>query len=260
MDFPLASIREEEQDEDEDEERPAPAPEKGVLAETPRRWSARAFAALASYNLEGDDGRPSRRASATDATAPRPGAAGAAPRRATCDALTDDERRDIATWRLRLMAGPTFQPDYVPEKFEQKEMAAIAEFLGLEEAAPEAGPDATSAGAAHRTRRAVRALFHPAPGAPRSLLLKRGPVLLDRGEDGREGGEWELMLFTRGFLVARVELDALVEMLLDAGGPGEGPEEGGDENGWSNRFRDLDLDGSGSLDRDEIRMFFHRQS
>ena len=54
---------------------------------------------------------------------------------------------------------------------------------------------------------------------PQSVLLKRGPVLVS-GEDERE-----LIMLTNGFVLARVEMDALVDLLLDSSTRG-----GGDDN------------------------------
>lgn len=66
------------------------------------------------------------------------------------------------------------------------------------------------------TRNAISKIFFPQSHGsceeqqqPQSVLLKRGPVLLD-------GEERELMLFTHGFVISRIELDTLVNLLLDA--------------------------------------------
>ena len=59
------------------------------------------------------------------------------------------------------------------------------------------------------TREAVSSIFFPSKDSHQSVLLKRGPVLVD-------GEEMELMLFTNGLVLSRVGLDALVELLLDA--------------------------------------------
>jgi len=54
------------------------------------------------------------------------------------------------------------------------------------------------------------------------------------------------MVFTYGFLFSRVELDTLINLLLDI-----------DPERWDERFRDLNTGHNGSLDRREIRDFFH---
>ena len=65
------------------------------------------------------------------------------------------------------------------------------------------------------------------------MLLKRGPILVD-------GEERELMLFTNGFVMSRVELDTLVNLLMDASsGSGMSNEE------ICERFSVIDTDQSG---------------
>jgi len=83
----------------------------------------------------------------------------------------------------------------------------------------------------------VGAIFFPAQDDHKSVLLKRGPVLVD-------GEERELMLFTNGFVLSRVELDALVDLLLDASS-GSGGARGVTSEEIHERFSDLDTDGSG---------------
>ena len=57
-------------------------------------------------------------------------------------------------------------------------------------------------------KRAVKYIFDPNAHDPKSVLLKRGPVLFDGIE------ERELLLFTHGFLFSRIEFDSLVHALL----------------------------------------------
>ena len=59
------------------------------------------------------------------------------------------------------------------------------------------------------TNDAIRSIFFPRPDEPRSVLLKRGPVLVG-------GEERELSLFSGGFVLSRVEWNPLVDLLLDA--------------------------------------------
>ena len=61
------------------------------------------------------------------------------------------------------------------------------------------------------TKNAIKTIFYPnrRMREPQSVLLKRGPVLVG-GEDERE-----LIMLTNGFVLARVEMDALVDLLLD---------------------------------------------
>lgn len=58
------------------------------------------------------------------------------------------------------------------------------------------------------TKRAISSIFFPDVTEHKSILLKRGPVLLN-------GEERELMLFTTGFILARVEFDEYITLLLD---------------------------------------------
>ena len=64
--------------------------------------------------------------------------------------------------------------------------------------------------------------------------MKRGPILAS-------GEERELMLFTHGFVLANVELDTLIDMMLDTN-------KNSRQNSTSlaDRFMEIDADGSGS--------------
>ena len=80
---------------------------------------------------------------------------------------------------------------------------------------------------------------------PQSVLLKRGPVLVG-GEDERE-----LIMMTYGFVLARVEMDALVDLLLDKAPSGDADEDVGEEEALAaeeklrERFNAIDTDHSG---------------
>lgn len=80
--------------------------------------------------------------------------------------------------------------------------------------------------------------FHPFSGDhdPKSVLLKRGPILFD-GVDERE-----LLLFTHGFLLSRMECDALLNLLFTINS--ENPEYLSSAQ-LKDRFRAIDSDGSG---------------
>ena len=54
------------------------------------------------------------------------------------------------------------------------------------------------------TKKAVSSIFFPDDYDKKSVLMKRGPTLLD-GIDERE-----LFLFTHGFLLSRIEFDSLM--------------------------------------------------
>lgn len=75
------------------------------------------------------------------------------------------------------------------------------------------------------------------------VLLKRGPVLVG-GEEERE-----LMIFTNGFILSRVEMDTLVNLLL-GDDVVSAPEDCNDAEEFtsrrlSQRFNIIDSDGSG---------------
>ena len=87
----------------------------------------------------------------------------------------------------------------------------------------------------------ISSIFFPKRGDTESILLKRGPVLVD-------GEERELMVFTYGFVLSRVELDMLVNLLLNAtsaNSSSSGKEDLTLEQ-VAERFCSLDADGSGS--------------
>jgi len=91
------------------------------------------------------------------------------------------------------------------------------------------------------TRDAISTIFYASNDNIQSVLLKRGPVLVD-------GEERELMLFTNGFIISRVELDTLVNLLLDASSGRTTSHRRnsmltGDE--ITERFSDIDTDNSG---------------
>jgi len=165
---------------------------------------------------------------------------------ATSLALTDEERYDNAAWRMRLIIGPVFSRKYTPKRWERKEMDAIMEFLALKNPNPNDHPEYLDEPRHQVTKKAISSIFFPEPSERQSVLLKRGPVLLG-------GEERELMLFTNGFLFSRVELDTLLNLLLNVNS--EGAEDLTSEQ-LSQRFCDIDVDRSGSLDRCEIRDLF----
>lgn len=77
--------------------------------------------------------------------------------------------------------------------------------------------------------------------------MKRGPILLD-GIDERE-----LLLFTHGFVLSRIEFDSLMHLLFAM--------KNGDPNQFTSaqlrkRFDDIDSDNSGEIDRCELREIF----
>ena len=85
------------------------------------------------------------------------------------------------------------------------------------------------------TKDAISSIFFPKPDEVHSVLLKRGPVLAC-------GEERELLLFSGGFVLSRVELDTLVNLLLDAS---SGRMKHLTSEELCERFSDIDTDGSG---------------
>ena len=59
------------------------------------------------------------------------------------------------------------------------------------------------------TQATINDIFFPGDHDPKSVLLKRGPTLLDGAE------ERELLLFTHGIVISRIEFDNLVNLLFD---------------------------------------------
>ena len=73
------------------------------------------------------------------------------------------------------------------------------------------------------------------------MLLKRGPVLFDGTE------ERELLVFTHGFLIARMKFDTLLNILFTINS--ENPEFL-DQEQLKKRFNAIDSDGSGCKSHD----------
>jgi hypothetical protein len=89
------------------------------------------------------------------------------------------------------------------------------------------------------TKRAISSIFFPNDYDKKSVLMKRGPILLD-GIDERE-----LLLFSHGFLVSRIEFDSLMTLLLAKNGnPAQFT-----RAQLQKRFDAIDSDHSGELDR-----------
>eukprot|EP00581_Thalassiosira_minuscula_P006568 CAMPEP_0183742150 /NCGR_PEP_ID=MMETSP0737-20130205/64047_1 /TAXON_ID=385413 /ORGANISM="Thalassiosira miniscula, Strain CCMP1093" /LENGTH=390 /DNA_ID=CAMNT_0025977685 /DNA_START=266 /DNA_END=1435 /DNA_ORIENTATION=- len=164
--------------------------------------------------------------------------------------LTEEESYENARWSMRLKIGKVFETDYVPEIWEKKEMNAIIDFLALKKPNEKDHPrHMVKPELVYQvTKSAISSIFFEKPGEIQSVLLKRGPVLLN-------GEERELMLFTNGFLFSRVELNELANLLVndDRGGSA-----GVTHEHLRERFSDIDVDNSGSLDRSEIYDFFQK--
>jgi len=174
--------------------------------------------------------------------------------------LTDEERRDIEVWRQRLLKRLVYDQDYTPTELEGEEMNYIIEYLVLKK--PKENDNS------HRghhldesenqiTEKATSSIFFAQPNEHKSVLLKRGPVLLN-------GEERELMIFTNGFVFSHIELDTLIRILLDLDGNKSSDSEGRrvaakddiTSEQLRQRFKDIDTNQGGSLDRVEIHEFF----
>lgn len=88
------------------------------------------------------------------------------------------------------------------------------------------------------TRTTINSIFFPADHDPKSVLLKRGPILCDGVE------QRELLLFTHSFIIACVEFDNLVNLLFDMNSIKSGTEENMDEV-ISQHFDSIDSDNTG---------------
>ncbi|KAL7499451.1 hypothetical protein ACHAWT_006986 [Skeletonema menzelii] len=154
--------------------------------------------------------------------------------------LSPAEQKDIHQWNVRLGREQVFSRYYFPERWELNELNNIQKFLKLEKPnMDEPGEEAT--------KRAISSIFFPDDYDKKSVLMKRGPILLD-GIDERE-----LFLFTHGFLLSRIEFDSLMNLLLTmkSGNP-----EQFTSAELKKRFDDIDSDHSGEIDRCELREIF----
>ena len=86
------------------------------------------------------------------------------------------------------------------------------------------------------TQKTIADLFFPGDHDPKSVLLKRGPILFD-GVNERE-----LLLFTQGFLFSRIEFDSLLNIMFMINS--ENPQYLGSRE-LKARFNSIDSDESG---------------
>mmetsp|Transcript_50356 Transcript_50356/g.107241 ORF Transcript_50356/g.107241 Transcript_50356/m.107241 type:complete len:616 (+) Transcript_50356:155-2002(+) len=161
-------------------------------------------------------------------------------------ALTSGEKREIRSWNIRLSRETVFSRYYFPEQWELREMKTVVEFLELE------NPNNTSSllnqPGKEATKMAISSIFFPGDHDPKSVLLKRGPILFD-GTDERE-----LLLFTHGFVLSRIEFDTLLNILFTINS--ENPQYLGPEE-LRDQFNAIDSDQSGALDRCELKEVFN---
>eukprot|EP00804_Cyclotella_cryptica_P001785 CCRYP_018588-RB/>CCRYP_018588-RB protein AED:0.29 eAED:0.29 QI:100/1/1/1/0.8/0.66/6/1051/628 len=163
--------------------------------------------------------------------------------------LSAAERRDIRSWAVRLERKQVFSRYYFPEQWEIKEKEAIRKELMLTEPTPHLGFKAQVDSLSEVTQATIKSIFFPGDHDPKSVLLKRGPTFLDAAD------ERELLLFTHGFVLSRIEFDNFLNLLFDMNAVKFVSQEHTAEE-MQKRFEAIDSDGSGELDRYELREVF----
>ena len=88
------------------------------------------------------------------------------------------------------------------------------------------------------TQTTINSIFFPGDHDPKSVLLKRGPILFDGAE------ERELFLFTHGVVLSRIEFDSYVNLLFDMSSAKWESKKSMDEE-MQKRFDALDSDCTG---------------
>ena len=157
---------------------------------------------------------------------------------------TQFEWRDIRAWNMRLSRETVFSRYYFPEHWELRELKTIESFLDLNNHLARGLYDSRGQ---ETTKSTITNIFSPGDYATKSVLLKRGPTLIDGGH------ERELMLFTHYFLVSKMELNMLVNILFTINS--ENPEYLNAEQ-LEDRFNEIDSDGNGLLDQSELKEMF----
>ena len=159
--------------------------------------------------------------------------------------LTTNEKRDIRAWDRRLSREKIFSKYYYPEPWEAREIVTIQRFLSIT-TDPRVSTVATLV-KSEATNDAISFMFFPSDHSPKSVLLKRGPILLN-GEEERE-----LLIFTHGLLTSRLEFDSLINILFTINS--ENPELLDSEQ-LRERFNAVDADGSGTIEKMELKQMF----
>lgn len=159
--------------------------------------------------------------------------------------LTAGERHELSGWNKRIAREEVFGRYYFPEHWELRELQTIMKFLELEDSndSLDEALKFMSAPEKESTQRAIASIFFPGDYDPKSVLLKRGPILIDGAE------ERELLLFTHGFLLSRITFDTLMDILTSKR-KGKALHEAS--------FNSIDADGSGNIDRCELKEAFSR--
>jgi len=128
------------------------------------------------------------------------------------DPLTECEQAYINKWATRVHRDQVYSTSYLPVPRETREVQDLAHFLGLsgkeasEGAAAKGGGSLSLLGIHKKStntleeKTAESRLLFPVAGEPKSMLLKREPVLLG-------GEERELILLSRGIIIATPQLE-----------------------------------------------------
>ena len=110
-------------------------------------------------------------------------------------AMSEDEAH--AYWQARVERDEVYSKRYRPTKEEQKELQEVATFVGLQQNS-DGGWLGLKAIMGGDSLPSLQKLLQPAQDHPKSILLKRGPVWYKEQE-------FEMLLFTQGFILAKVE-------------------------------------------------------
>ncbi|KAL9183458.1 hypothetical protein ACHAXT_004314 [Thalassiosira profunda] len=121
--------------------------------------------------------------------------------------LTPGEQRDIRAWNLRLSRDTVFSRYYFPRAMGASGDEDNREVPRAEESSRASWVSERAGDRKAQSRRSLTSSSREIT-IPKSVLLKRGPILFDGVE------ERELLLFTHGFLLSRIEFDTLLNILF----------------------------------------------
>ena len=161
-------------------------------------WTSfRASMSIKSKNsLSSISGQPH---GASIGTTPHSGTVGAIREQEEEEMLTKSEQAYIDKWSRRVDREEVYFTTYRPVPREEREVKDLAAFLGVTGGGGSTGTTKQAGGATERST-ALKLLF-PLPKEEKSVLLKRGPVLMrKRGQVDYE--ERELIMLSRGLIIA----------------------------------------------------------
>jgi hypothetical protein len=112
----------------------------------------------------------------------------------------DASEEAIQFWKERLLREEVYSKRYHPSKEEQQELHELATFVGLSRSSGFFTGLGRASGVltGDHNMNLVEQLLQPGEGHPKSILLKRGPVLW-------KNQECELILLTHGFILATAQ-------------------------------------------------------